>query len=68
MLLSLQLVTDGCESLLTSASEHMYFQQNLQHATDQFLALNDKHRSLQDCQLFGFLFGGLWVSARCEKS
>lgn len=61
-------MTDGCGSLLTTVSEHMYFQQHLQHATDQFLAINYKHRSLQDCQFAGFLFGGLWVTARCEKS
>lgn len=68
MLLSLQLVTDGCGSLLTTVSEHTHFQQHLQHVTDQFLAIHFKHKSLQDCQLVSFLFGGLWVTARCEKS
>lgn len=67
MLLNLELVANGCGSLLTTVGECMYFQQHLQHAIDQILAISYKRRSLQDCQLVGFLFQGLWVTARCVK-
>lgn len=51
-----QTVTDGSESPSSTVSEHKYLQQYLQHATDWFLTINYKCRSLHDCQSSGFLF------------